>query len=77
MEGAEVCCGFGSAFSVKFPHISEGMVGDKIANVQSSGAATLVSCDMSCLMNIGGALNRQGSSVKVRHLAQILDADSD
>jgi L-lactate dehydrogenase complex protein LldE len=62
---------------VKFPHISEGMVGDKIANVQSSGAETLVSCDMSCLMNIGGALNRQGSSVKVRHLAQILDADSD
>ncbi len=77
LEGAEVCCGFGGTFSVKFPHISEGMVGDKIANVQSSGAETLVSCDMSCLMNIGGALNRQGSSVKVRHLAQILDADSD
>ena len=77
LEGAEVCCGFGGTFSVKFPHISEGMVGDKIANVQASGAETLVACDMSCLMNIGGALNRQGSNVKVRHLAQILDADSD
>ena len=76
LEGAEVCCGFGGTFSVKFPHISEGMVADKIANVQASGAETLVSCDMSCLMNIGGALNRQGSDVKVRHLAQILDADS-
>ncbi|MCH7737884.1 MAG: (Fe-S)-binding protein [Chloroflexi bacterium] len=76
LEGAEVCCGFGGAFSVKFPHISEGMVADKIANVQASGAETLVSCDMSCLMNIGGALNRQGSDVKVRHLAQILDPDS-
>ena len=77
LEGAEVCCGFGGAFSVKFPHISEGMVADKIANVRASGAETLVSCDMSCLMNIGGALNRQGSEVKVRHLAQILDAESD
>ncbi len=76
LEGAEVCCGFGGTFSVKFPHISEGMVADKIANVQASGAETLVSCDMSCLMNIGGALNRQGSNIKVRHLAQILDADS-
>ncbi len=76
LEGAEVCFGFGGTFSVKFPHISEGMVADKIANVQASGAETLVSCDMSCLMNIGGALNRQGSDVKVRHLAQILDADS-
>ena len=77
LEGAEICCGFGGTFSVKFPHISEGMVGDKIANVQASGAETLVSCDMSCLMNIGGALNRQGSSVKVRHLAQILDSKSE
>jgi len=76
LEGAEVCCGFGGTFSVKFPHISEGMVADKITNVQASGAETLVSCDMSCLMNIGGALNRQGSDVKVRHLAQIMDSDS-
>ncbi len=77
LEGAEVCCGFGGTFSVKFPHISEGMVADKIANVQASGAETLVSCDMSCLMNIGGALNRQGSDVKIRHLAQMLDSDSE
>ena len=77
LEGAEVCCGFGGTFSVKFPHISEGMVADKIANVQASGAQTLVSCDMSCLMNIGGALNRQDSKVKIKHLAQILDSDSE
>ncbi|MDP7587937.1 MAG: (Fe-S)-binding protein [Dehalococcoidia bacterium] len=76
LEGAKICCGFGGTFSVKFPHISEGMVGDKIANVQASGAETLVSCDMSCLMNMGGALNRQGSNIKIRHLAQILDAES-
>lgn len=76
LEGEEICCGFGGAFSVKFPHISEGMVADKIANVKASGADTLVSCDMSCLMNMGGALNRQGSDIKIRHLAQILDPDS-
>jgi L-lactate dehydrogenase complex protein LldE len=77
LEGAEICCGFGGTFSVKFPHISEGMVADKIANIQATGAETLVACDMSCLMNMGGALNRQGSDIKVRHLAQMLDADSD
>ncbi len=77
LKGAEICCGFGGTFSVKFPHISEGMVADKVANVEASGADTLVSCDMSCLMNISGALNRQDSAIKVRHLAQILDAESD
>jgi L-lactate dehydrogenase complex protein LldE len=73
---AEVCCGFGGTFSVKYPHISEGMVADKTASVLSTGADTLVSCDMSCLMNIEGALSRQGSSVQVRHLAQVLDGIS-
>ena len=49
---------------------------DKVANVASAGADTLVSCDMSCLMNIEGALSRQGSDVQVRHLAQVLDDDN-
>ena len=70
---AEVCCGFGGTFSVKYPHISEAMLADKIDNVISTGADTLVSCDMSCLMNIDGGLSRRDSHVKVRHLAQVLD----
>jgi L-lactate dehydrogenase complex protein LldE len=70
---AASCCGFGGAFSVKFPHISEGMLSDKVKNVMSTGADTLVSCDMGCLMHIGGALRRQGSSIRVQHLAQVLD----
>ena len=74
---AETCCGFGGAFSVKFPHISEGMLQEKIESVTSTGADILVSCDMGCLMNIDGALSRQGSSMRVRHLAQMLDQDSE
>ena len=71
---AETCCGFGGTFAVKFPHISEAMLADKVRNVIASGADTLVSCDMGCLMNIGGALSRQGSDIKVRHLAQVLES---
>ena len=72
----EVCCGFGGTFSVKYPHISEAMLADKIDNVAATGADTLVSCDMSCLMNISGGLSRRNSPVNVRHLAQVLDGDS-
>ncbi len=74
---ADTCCGFGGTFSVKYPHISEGMLEDKIASVQATGADTLVSCDMSCLMHIGGGLSRQGRSVAVRHIAQVLDGIPD
>ena len=72
----ETCCGFGGTFSVKYPHISQDMVADKVSNVVSTGADTLVSCDMGCLMNIGGALSRQGYDIKIRHLAQVLDQEA-
>ena len=39
------------------------------------GADTLVSCDMSCLMHIGGALRRQDPDIQIRHLAQMLDVE--
>ena len=73
LRNAETCCGFGGSFSVKMPHISEGMLADKVASVRESGAATLVSCDMSCLMHIGGALRREDPEIRIRHIAQVLD----
>jgi L-lactate dehydrogenase complex protein LldE len=73
MPEAETCCGFGGTFSVKYPHISIGMLEDKIRNIINTGASTLVACDMSCLMHIGGALSRQGINVRPMHLAQLLE----
>lgn len=49
---------------------------DKIANILSTDATTLISCDMGCLMHIGGGLSRQGHPVAVRHIAEILDSPS-
>jgi L-lactate dehydrogenase complex protein LldE len=74
---AETCCGFGGAFAVKFPHISEGMLADKLANLKASGADTLVACDMGCLMHLGGAIDRQGLGIRTRHLAQVLDSEGE
>ena len=73
LEQAEACCGFGGTFSVKYPHISEGILDDKVNNVVGTGAGTLVACDMGCLMHIVGALSRRGVDVKPMHLAQLLD----
>ena len=74
---AEVCCGFGGTFTIKYPHIPEEMLADKINSVHASGAETLASCDMGCLMHIEGGLSRRGSPIRVRHLAQMLDPEAD
>ena len=73
MEQAETCCGFGGTFSVKYPHISAGMLDDKLEDLLKTGADTLVACDVSCLMHIGGGLSRQGIDVRAMHLAQLLE----
>jgi L-lactate dehydrogenase complex protein LldE len=68
----EECCGFGGMFSVKFPDISVAMARDKIDRLLQSGAQTLVANDCGCLMQLGGAMHRQGVKIEVRHLAEVL-----
>jgi L-lactate dehydrogenase complex protein LldE len=72
LRNSQECCGFGGMFSVKFPHISGGMLADKIASVRESGADTVVANDCGCLMQIGGGLSRAGLDVETRHLAEVL-----
>lgn len=72
MEDAEVCCGFGGTFCVKYPDISDRMVGDKIARIVASGADTVLAGDLGCLLNIAGKLKRQGSAINARHVAEVL-----
>ena len=72
MYDADRCCGFGGSFAVKYADISAAMVTDKVNNIIATGADTVVGCDMGCLMNIQGMLNRRGSEIKIMHIAQIL-----
>ncbi|MBO8141193.1 MAG: (Fe-S)-binding protein [Firmicutes bacterium] len=70
---AEDCCGFGGTFAVKFAELSAEMGRAKAKQVAATGAQLLTGIDMSCLMHLGGLLRRQGSPVRVMHVAEILD----
>ena len=72
LADAEVCCGFGSAFCVKYPAISDRMVADKAKAIAATGAGTLLAGDMGCLLNMAGKLSREGAPVRVRHVAEVL-----
>lgn len=77
MAAPEVCCGFGGTFCVKYPDISNKMVGDKTADIAASGADTLLAGDLGCLMNMAGKLHREGSAVKAYHVAEVLAGMAD
>ncbi len=73
MDLEEQCCGFGGTFAIKYPEISDAMLRHKIASLKRSGAETLVSCDAGCLMHMAGRLRRQGETIRIMHLAELLD----
>lgn len=72
LADAEICCGFGGAFCVKYPAISDRMVADKTKSIVATGAGTLLAGDMGCLLNMAGKLSREGAPVRVRHVAEVL-----
>ena len=72
LPGAEICCGFGGTFCVKYPEISDKMVSDKAAEIVATGADTVLAGDLGCLLNIAGKLSRVGGGVEARHIAEVL-----
>ena len=70
--GAEVCCGFGGTFCIKYPEISDKMVADKAGDIAATGAEAVLAGDLGCLLNIAGKLYREGRRVEARHVAEVL-----
>lgn len=66
------CCGFGGTFAVKQADISGAMVKDKTDTLRETGASLVISQDCGCLMNIGGALQKQGHGPATQHIAEFL-----
>jgi L-lactate dehydrogenase complex protein LldE len=77
MPDAEVCCGFGGTFCVKYPDISNAIVGKKATAVAATGAGLLLAGDLGCLMNMAGKLQRDGAAIEVRHVAEVLAGMTD
>lgn len=77
MKDPDVCCGFGGAFCVKYPDISNKMVSDKTGNIADTGAETLLAGDLGCLMNMAGKMAREGRPVKARHVVEVLAGMTD
>jgi L-lactate dehydrogenase complex protein LldE len=75
MADSEICCGFGGTFSIKYGDVSNAIVQKKADNIAGARPDLLLAGDLGCLMNMAGKLKRQGSSIAVRHVAEVLAGD--
>ncbi|MEM8697637.1 MAG: (Fe-S)-binding protein [Pseudomonadota bacterium] len=76
LEEADVCCGFGGTFCVKYPDISNKMVSNKAEKIAATGAEIVLAGDLGCLMNMGGKLSRDGRPIQARHVVEVLAGDT-
>ena len=74
LDRQDECCGFGGTFCVAEEAVSVKMGKDRVTDHTKNGAEYITSSDLSCLMHLEGILNRNKSSVKVMHIAEILNA---
>ena len=74
MNDVETCCGFGGTFCVAEEAVSVKMGKDRVTDHTKNGAEYITSSDLSCLMHLEGILHRNKSSVKIIHIAEILNA---
>lgn len=77
LPDADVCCGFGGTFCVKYPDISNAIVEEKTERIAATGAETLLAGDLGCLLNMAGKLKREGRATKSRHVAEVLAGMTD
>ncbi|MBI4204272.1 MAG: (Fe-S)-binding protein [Betaproteobacteria bacterium] len=78
MDEAEICCGFGGAFALKFGEISTHIADRKCDNIAAAGVDAVVLGDLGCMLNIEGRLRRRGDmKTKVLHIAEVLAGDSE
>ena len=68
----EVCCGFGGAFSVKYPAISTAILEAKLRSILATGAKTVLAADRGGLMQIAGGRAREKTGGETRHVAEVL-----
>ncbi len=68
------CCGFGGTFCISEEAVSVKMGKDRVADHLAQNVEYIVGGDMSCLMHMEGILKRQKSTVKILHIAEILNS---
>jgi len=73
MAEAEMCCGFGGTFAVKFGEISTRLADNKCQHIANAGVKAVVLGDLGCMLNIEGRLRRRGDAeTRVLHVAEVL-----
>jgi len=72
LEEADRCCGGAGTYGLTHYEVSMKILERKIGCVERTGAQVLATACPSCQMQLGYGLRRAGSSVRIRHLVELV-----
>ena len=72
MKESDTCCGMGGSYSLKFPEISKPILEKKLEHIRQTGTLLAAMDCPGCVMQIRGGLDKAGSPVGVKHVAELL-----
>ena len=71
---SDICCGSAGIYNLVEPGTSDAVLAPKLRHVEATGASLVATGNPGCLMQLGAGLRRSGSSARVLHPVDLLDA---
>ena len=73
MELAGQCCGMGGSFNISHYDLSMKILDKKLKALEKSGAGTVVTGCMGCMLQFMDGIHQKGMNVEVKHLTEMID----
>ncbi len=73
MAHSDACCGSAGLYMLTQPEFSTRILDDKMRDVASTGARTIVTANPGCMMQLQRGMQRAGIGGEVQHVVQLMD----
>jgi glycolate oxidase iron-sulfur subunit len=73
MDESSLCCGSAGVYNVTQPEMAERLSRRKVANVLAKTPDVVATANPGCALQLTNGLRAAGSSVKVKHIVELLD----
>lgn len=74
LDEQDLCCGSAGVYNLTHRETADALLARKVEAIRSSGAATIVTANPGCLLQLRAGLMRAGLPVPVLHIAEVLRA---
>jgi glycolate oxidase iron-sulfur subunit len=73
MKESSLCCGSAGIYNIIRPEMANDLGDRKALHAMETPASEVITANPGCLMQVRASLRRNGSTVRVRHIADLLD----